>query len=113
MFPKKKGRYTMTFYELIDYIKEQTSAYDIFYEKALDFQNTKNKARTGKAKWTEKKIEKVVDTMWEQSMQVLYDKVRSQAGMPKLNPRQAWIDFMDKENVLDSLVEGISETEFE
>lgn len=103
----------MTFNEFAEYMKENLDGYQAFYEKALEYQKTKDKARKPAKRWSEVKFERAIEQMWKQSMQVLYDKIKSQVDKNAYDPRSAWIGYMEKHNIFESVNEGLSEIEFE
>lgn len=104
----------MLYNEFIEYMKENaSSSLNLFLEKATDFQLQKNKNRTGKAKWNEAKVQRAINSMYEQLLDNAYQKIKSEKGLPKLNGTQIWIDFMEENEFLDMFADAVSDLEFE
>lgn len=103
----------MNFNDFLDYMEENLSAYPIFIKKAKEYQLLKNKGRSGKAKWSDIRVENETHGMWLNAMQALHEKIKSEVGMPILNPKQKWLEFMEKHNLIESLNDGLAEVEFD
>ncbi len=103
----------MTINEFLEFLEINLSSYDLFIEKSTEHQIEKNKKRPPKKKWDEKKMNRAVNTMWKSSMQVAYDKVKSEIGISKFDSYEKWMDFMEKNELLDAINDSISELEFE
>ena len=103
----------MTFNEFLSYLESNLSSYDLFFIKAEEYQLEKNKKRTPKKRWDEKKMNRAIDTMWKSSMQVAYDKVKSEVGIPRFDGHEKWVNFLDENDMLEAINDSISELEFE
>lgn len=103
----------MTFNEFTEYMKENLDGYQGFYALALDYQNLKNSRRKEAKRWNEAKIDRAIEQMWKQSMQVLYDQIKSQVDRKAYDPRAAWIEYMEKQDIFGAVNEGLTEIEFE
>ncbi len=103
----------MTFNEFLTYLESNLSNYDLFFIKSEEYQLEKNKKRPPKKRWDEKKINRAIDTMWKSSMQVAYDKVKTEIGVPRFDGYEKWIDFLDEKEMLEAINDSISELEFE
>lgn len=103
----------MLYYEFKEWLEENSSGTQLFAEKALDYQLEKNRKRTGKNKWNDAKVQRAADGMYNQAITGAYDQIKAQKGVPKINGRQIWIDFMQKINFVEIFNEGVSEVEFE
>lgn len=99
----------MTFNEFLEYLEEHLEGYQVFYKKALVYQNMKNKARKKKP-WNEAKIERAVKAMWKSSVQPLYDKIKSAKGN---SPKDEWIEYIEQHEIFESVNDSMSELEFE
>lgn len=103
----------MTINEFLEFLENKLANYDLFIEKATEHQLEKNKKRTPKKRWDEKKVNRAVNTMWKSSMQVAYDKVKIEVGMPRYDGFDKWIEFIEKKELLEAINDSISELEFE
>ncbi|MDT2675243.1 hypothetical protein [Enterococcus dongliensis] len=103
----------MLYQEFKEWLEENASGYPIFIEKATEFQLMKNKNRSGKSKWNDRKVEKAIQGMWNNVATAAYDQIKAHEGVPKYNGKQIWLDFMEKNEFLEGFNEGASEVEFE
>lgn len=103
----------MLYHEFKEWLEENVQGYSTFIEKATAFQQMKNKGRTGRSKWNDRKVEKAIQGMWNNVVAAAYEQIKSHEGVPKYNGTQIWMDFMDKNNFLEGFNEGASEVEFE
>lgn len=103
----------MTFNEFLTYLESNLSNSDLFFIKSEEYQLEKNKKRPPKKRWDEKKINRAIDTMWKSSMQVAYDKVKTEIGVPRFDGYEKWINFLDEKEMLEAINDSISELEFE
>lgn len=103
----------MNYQDFMEYMQENLTSYTFFMEKAKNFQLEKNKVRAAKAKWNEAKVERATSQMWTQGMDTLYGQLKTQIGIPALNGTQKWIAFIEENEVIENVNEGLSEVEFE
>lgn len=103
----------MLYHEFKEWLEENAIGYKVFMEKAAEYQSMKNKDRSGKKKWNNRKVEKATQRMWGDVVKAAYEQIRAHEGVPKYNGKQIWLDFMEKYNFLEGFNEGASETEFE
>ncbi|MCD5184544.1 hypothetical protein IV471_04500 [Enterococcus gallinarum] len=106
----------MKYSEFKKLLEERLGGYEVFMMKAEEFQLVKNKARSGKAKWNENKVQRAIDAMWEQAAQNIYQTVKSMDKIPgkrSLNPYADWVNFMEKRNLFELLSESLAEVEME
>lgn len=103
----------MTLNEFLVYLEKNLSNYDLFIIKAEEYQEGKNKKRPPAKRWNEKKLNKAIVGMWKQSMEVGYNNIKSQIGKIQFDPYDRWVDFMNKNDILESINDSISELEFE
>ena len=106
----------MKYNDFKNLLEERLSGYEVFMQKAMDFQITKNKSRSGKTKWNDKKVNKAINGMWEQAAQNIYQTVKRMDKAPNsraLDPYNDWLRFMEKENLFDTLSESLAEVEME
>lgn len=94
-------------------LEEFPSIYDAFMLRATEHQNVKNDNRKSK-KWDERKIEKVVNNMWETFAQNVYCKVKESGAPSKaVDYKAAWIKHMEEKEFFDTLSDSVSSMEFE
>ena len=106
----------MKYNDFKNLLEERLSGYEVFMQKAKEFQITKNKSRSGKARWNDKKVNKAINGMWEQAAQNIYQTVKRMDKAPNskaLDPYNDWLRFMEKENLFDTLSESLAEIEME
>lgn len=103
----------MLYHDFKEWLEENASGYPVFIEKATEFQLMKNKNRSGKSKWNDRKVEKAIQGMWNNVVTAAYDQIKAHEGVPKYNGKQIWLDFMEKNDFLEGFNEGASEVEFE
>ena len=99
--------------ELEQYINNNSRTIEIFSEKALEYQTSKNTNRPKKKRWDEVKIGHAVDGMINTFVENVHDKIKTQVKKNEFEPQRPWIDFIAKNNVLDELEESVIEMEFE
>lgn len=104
----------MNYQEFKSWLEENSRGYEMFINKATDWQNEKNMKRTGKTKkWNEAKIARVVNGMWGDVVKNAYEKIKSEKGVAKYNGYQIWLSFLDEIEFLENFDDGIAELEFE
>lgn len=103
----------MNFNDFLEYMEGNLSSYPIFMKKAKEYQLLKNKGRSGKAKWSDVRVEKETYNMWLSAMQTLHAQIQIKAGMPTINPEQKWLKFIEENEVIEAVNDGLSEIEFE
>lgn len=104
---------TMTLKGFTEYMKENLTGYQHFYEKALEFQSAKNAKRQKDKRWNEVKIERAVNDMWANSMQVLYNQIKPQVRKDeKIWGKKAWFNYMKEKELFETLNESLAEIEF-
>lgn len=99
--------------ELEQYINDNSRTIEIFSEKALEYQDSKNKNRPRSKRWDEVKISHAVDGMINTFVENMHDKIKTQINRNNPDQTKAWTDFMNLNEVLDSLEESVIEMEFE
>lgn len=92
---------------------EENSNYDLFIQKATDYQKEKNKNRAPAKRWNESKISRAVNEMWKNTVTNAYQMIRKEKGVPRFNGKQIWLEFIEENNFLEMFDEGISEMSFE
>lgn len=106
----------MKYNDFKNLLENRLSGYEVFMQKAEDLQIAKNKLRSGKAKWNDKKVNRAIESMWDQAAQNIYQSVKRMDKAPNsraLDPYNDWIRFMEKENLFDTLSESLAEVEME
>lgn len=106
----------MKYNDFKNLLENRLPDYEVFMQKAEEFQIAKNKLRSGKAKWNDKKVNRAIEGMWDQAAQNIYQSVKRMDKAPNsraLDPYNDWIRFMEKENLFDTLSESLAEVEME
>ncbi|WP_288528748.1 hypothetical protein [uncultured Secundilactobacillus sp.] len=99
--------------ELASYIQENSQVKDLFLERTCNYLNDKNRARSGKSKWSEARIEKQADQMFDRLVTNVYEKVAPQIKVRFRNNADSWVHFMQEHEIIAQLEELVSELEFE
>lgn len=100
----------MKYKEFLQYPEENLSGYETFIRKATAYQEEKNHKRPAKKCWNDEKVQAAAYDMWKASMQTLYDNLNREIGS---GSEFAWRDYIEKNNVLESVNDGISELSFD
>ncbi|MDV3544906.1 hypothetical protein [Leuconostoc falkenbergense] len=98
--------------DLNEYIKANSKAYDIFIEKARVYQNGKNANRKMDKRFSAEKVEKKAQTMWENIVVNLHDKLNAEKTLKK-HPSTDWIKFMEEHEMLDNLEDSMGVLDLE
>lgn len=98
----------MTKNELLEYIDANSSAITIFKDKVRSDQEAKNKKRQPAKRWNEAKIERTVDKFADEFIGSVYDKISKGLKANQNTPTQQWINFIENNEILDSLEESVS-----
>lgn len=101
----------MTKNEFVDYVDGLLSSKETFFNLSREDQEGKNKRRSGKKKWEKEKIEQAVEESWKILLSNIYEKVQELVGSRSL--RDKWIEFINKDDFLESIDQSISEIEFD
>ena len=99
--------------ELASYIQANSQVKDLFLERTCNYLSEKNRARSGKSKWSEARIEKQADQMFDRLVTNVYEKVAPQIKVRFRNNPDSWVHFMTEHDILAQLEESVSELEFE
>lgn len=104
----------MTYQEFKDWLEKNARGYELFYNKALELQYARNKKRTGKTKkWTDLKMERAAESMWNNVAKNAYEKIKAEKSVPKYNGYQIWLDFLNEIQFLENFDDSMGELEFE
>ena len=90
-------------------MEKHLESYRTFMTKAAQYQKEKNFKRPAKSRWSDEKVQKATYDMWKAAMEPLYNKLKSEIGS---GFRESWYSFIDKNNVFESVNEGISDLDF-
>ncbi len=104
----RKGPLSMNKNELLEYIDNNSAAITIFKDKVRTEQETKNKKRQPAKRWNEVKIERTVDKFTDDFISNVYDKLYKGVKANRNTPRDKWIEFIETNEILDSLEESVS-----
>lgn len=94
--------------ELLEYIDSNSTAITIFKDKVRTEQEAKNKKRQPAKRWNEAKIERQVDKFTDEFIGSVYDKISKGLKANRNTPAQEWINFIETNEILDSLEESVS-----
>lgn len=97
--------------ELLEYINSNSAAITIFKDKVRTEQETKNKKRQPAKRWNEAKIERTVNKYTDDFIGNVYDKLYKGVKANRNTPRNKWIEFIETNEILDSLEESVSTME--
>ena len=99
----------MKYKEFLEYLEKNLTGYQTFMFKAMQFQRAKNVKRPAKSRWTDKKMEKAAGERWTEAMETLNNNIKKEieADVPSV-----WISFIEKNAILESVNESISELDF-
>lgn len=99
----------MKYKEFLDYLENNLDGYHLFMEKALAFQEEKNRKRPAKNRWEPGRVQRAAYDMWKQSMQPLYDKLKQEI---KSDSSNEWADFIANNSIIETVNEGVAELNF-
>lgn len=97
----------MKYKEFLEYMEDNLSGYWAFMQKARRYQTIENAKR--KKKWSDDNVEKATYEMWKKSMENLYNNLKQKI---KSDSRFAWTDFINKNEILELVNEGIGDIDF-
>lgn len=99
----------MTYKDFLVYLESNLDAYSVFMDKAIAYQHGKNANRPVAKRWSEEKMQRAAYEMWKTSMQNLYNQIKSNV---KSNMPAVWTQYIEKNDVLSSVDEGIRDLNF-
>lgn len=102
----------MIYSEFKEFLEENSTGYSTFVEKAYEYQSEKNKARTPRKRWQEKKLDRAVNEMWKQVVLNAYEQIKSSKKSSKAESK-TWEEFITDIGFIESFDDGIAELEFE
>lgn len=97
----------MKYKEFLEYMENNLDGYQVFIQKARRYQTIENTKR--KKKWSDDNVEKATYEMWKKSMENLYNNLKQKI---KSDSRFAWTDFINKNEILELVNEGIGDIDF-
>lgn len=92
--------------EFNNYLQENLSNYPIFYDKALEYQQTKNNKR--EKQWSESKVQREAINMWNMTADNIYNRLLV-ASKQDNKPILAYIQAYD---ILDNINDSLAELDF-
>lgn len=99
----------MKYKEFLEYMEANLEGYQIFMHKAKKFQTVLNANRQKKSRWSDEKMEKVAYDMWKKTMENLYNNLKKEI---KSDLHFAWTNFIETNNIFETVNDGISEMDF-
>ena len=97
----------MKYKEFLEYMENNLDGYQVFIRKARRYQTIENAKR--KKKWSDDNVEKATYEMWKKSVENLYNNLKQKI---KSDSRFAWTDFINKNEILELVNEGIGDIDF-
>ena len=97
----------MKYKEFLEYMENNLDGYQVFIRKARRYQTIENAKRN--KKWSDDNVEKATYEMWKKSMENLYNNLKQKI---KSDSRFAWTDFINKNEILELVNEGIGDIDF-
>lgn len=97
----------MKYKEFLEYMENNLDGYQVFIQKARRYQTIENAKR--KKKWSDDNVENATYEMWKKSMENLYNNLKQKI---KSDSRFAWTDFINKNEILELVNEGIGDIDF-
>lgn len=97
----------MKYKEFLEYMENNLDGYQVFIRKARRYQTIENAKR--KKKWSDDNVKKATYEMWKKSMENLYNNLKQKI---KSDSRFAWTDFINKNEILELVNEGIGDIDF-
>ncbi|GAJ26019.1 hypothetical protein JCM15457_927 [Liquorilactobacillus sucicola DSM 21376 = JCM 15457] len=98
--------------ELQEYINNNSRAVKIFWDKALVFQQAKNKKRQPAKRWNETMLERAADKMLATFITGIHDKLKMYIKEDALAPQKSWANFIEDNEILEELEESVVEMDF-
>lgn len=99
----------MKYKEFLEYLENHLEGYNVFMEKAMQFQREKDAKRPPKNRWNDEKLEKAAADMWRASMQALHTNLKKTIDS---DSDYIWKEYIEKNGILESVNDGISELDF-
>lgn len=99
----------MKYKDFLEYLETNIEGYKVFMGKAMQFQNEKNAKRPAAKRWENPKMEKAAYEMWKTSMQSLYNNLNHEI---KSDLEQSWINFIEHNNIIETVNDGINDLNF-
>ncbi|MFT8762318.1 MAG: hypothetical protein ABF857_13840 [Lacticaseibacillus paracasei] len=99
--------------EFETYLNANSRVVAIFRSQALAYQHSKNRQRAASKRWSKTVVASAVDKMVSQFVDNVYDKLNANVKENKLHPYENWVNFIETNEVLDSLEDSVAEIDFE
>lgn len=103
----------MHYREFVEYLEENLHNKDAFFNRAMAYQKEKNKARQKANRWDQIKLDRAVERMWNDVTQNIYNTIQPKVDKNPIMPEKPWLDFFEKNNLLESIDDSLVEIEFE
>lgn len=99
--------------EFSTYFSENSNAVDMFCEKAVDFQEDKNKQRAPAKRLNNTMVANAAEKMVDQFIESVYEKIGLNIKEDQSSSRENWISFIEENEIFDSLEDSVGEMVFE
>lgn len=103
----------MNYITFKEHMHNKLNSLDSFYEKVTEFQQEKNRGRAKKARWNEAKVQRVIDSMYEDLLKNIYQQVKTQIEKNGKKTEYQWIEYMENNEIYENLDQSIYEIEIE
>lgn len=101
----------MTTFELEEYLESHSQIVDNFRNKYAAFLNEQNAGRSTNKKWSSLRIENETDSAVSKFLSNIQAKLSSAMKPRQRKQYASWIDYMERNNVIDSLEESMMDLE--
>lgn len=99
--------------EFESYIENNCRLRQLFYDKAVDYENEKNDERAKSKKFNSAEIRHTVDRMYKVMISTLYEQIRSTFKNGSYKKRDRWTTYMENNDTLTVLEDSMIDLEFE
>lgn len=103
----------MTTFELEEYLEANSQIVDNFRDKYAAFLNEQNADRPTNKKWSSLRIDNVTDSGANRFIGNIQAKLSSAMKPRQRKSYDGWVDYMERNETIDSLEESLMGLEFE
>lgn len=102
----------MTTFELEEYLEANSQIVDNFRDKYAAFLNEQNADRPANKKWSSLRIENVTDSGVNRFVGNIQSKLSSAMKPRQRKSYDGWVDYMKRNETIDSLEESLMDLDF-
>lgn len=99
----------MKYKEFLQYLEANLDTYQVFIDKAMQFQRDKNSKRPPAKRWDEDKMLRAAYDMWKKSMENLFNTIKREINS---DADFIWREYIEKNNIIESVNDGIRDMDF-